>query len=95
MSKTSWRTALTMKLNESEIQTYVDIWMSMKSYLNPKEKETACEKFLDIINENVCDLSETADEWVGYDSTLDRVLREVYIDSDSYEDYDSEDEDKW
>jgi hypothetical protein len=84
-----------MKLNDSELRTYIDIWTSLNPYLNPKEKDAACEKFLDIINENVCDLFETADEWVGYDSTLDRVLREVYIDSENYEDYDSEDEDKW
>ena len=81
-----------MKLNDAEIQTYVDLWMSLKPYINPKEKDTACEKFLDIINENVCDLSDTADEWAGYDSTLDRILREVYIDSEGYADYDSDDD---
>lgn len=84
-----------MKISESEIETFIDVWTSIKPYLNPKDKETACEKFLDVINENVCDLSEVADEFVGYDSTLDKMLRAIYINQDSYTDYDIDEDDSW
>ena len=78
-----------MKMSDSEIAAYIDMWLSMKPYINVKDREIACEKFLAVINENICDLTEVGDEWVGFDSTLDRVIRDVY-----YEDvYDSIDED--
>ena len=78
-----------MKLSDSEIPAYIDMWLSMKPYINVKDREIACEKFLAVINENICDLTEVGDEWFGFDSTLDRVIRDVY-----YEDvYDSIDED--
>ena len=76
-------------MSDEDIATYVDMWLSLKPYINPKDKEIACEKFLAVIDENVCDLTEVCDEWFGNDSTLDRVLRDVY-----YEDeYDNLDED--
>ena len=65
-------------MNDSEIAAYVDMWLSMKPYISAKDKEIACEKFLTVINENICDLNEVCDEWFGYDSTLDRVLRDCY-----------------
>ena len=78
-----------MKMSDSEIAAYIDMWLSMKPYINVKDREIACEKFLSVINENMCDLTEVGDEWCGFDSTLDRVIRDVY-----YEDvYDSIDED--
>ena len=78
-----------MKMSDSEIAAYIDMWLSMKPYINVKDREIACEKFLAVINENICDLTEGGDEWFGFDSTLDRVIRDVY-----YEDvYDSIDED--
>ena len=78
-----------MKMSDSEIAAYIDMWLSMKPYINVKAREIACEKFLAVINENICDLTEVGDEWFGFDSTLDRVIRDVY-----YEDvYDSIDED--
>ena len=76
-------------MSDSEIAAYIDMWLSMKPYINVKDREIACEKFLAVINENICDLTEVGDEWFGFDSTLDRVIRDVY-----YEDvYDSIDED--
>ena len=45
---------------------------------------------------NVCDLAEVCDEWFGHDSTLDRVLRDVYYE-DEYDniDEDSDEYDDW
>ena len=62
-----------MKMSDSEIATYVDMWLSMKPYINAKDRDIACEKFLSVINEGICDLTEVGDEWFGFDSTLDRV----------------------
>jgi hypothetical protein len=49
----------------------------------------ACEKFLAVIDENICELGEVCDEWFGNDSTLDRVLRDVYYE-DAYDDIDED-----
>ena len=84
-----------MKMDDEEIATYVDIWLSLKPYINPKDKELACEKFLAVINENVADLSEVCDEWFGHDSTLDRVIRDSYYENEIYDDYDSDEDDDW
>ena len=76
-------------MSDSEIATYIVMWLSMKPYINAKDRDIACEKFLSVINEGICDLTEVGDEWFGYDSTLDRIIRDNY-----YEDvYDSIDED--
>jgi hypothetical protein len=85
-----------MKMNDSEIAAYIDMWLSMKPYISAKDKEIACEKFLNVINENICDLNEVCDEWFGYDSTLDRVLRDCYYE-DAYDDIDedSDEYDDW
>ena len=44
-------------------------------------------KFLAIIDEQVCDLSEVGDEWFGNDSTLDKIIRDVYYEEEVYDDY--------
>ena len=66
------------------------------SIANAKDKELACEKFLAVINEQICDLSEVGDEWFGFDSTLDRVLRDSYYE-DAFDnlDEDSDEYDDW
>ena len=85
-----------MKMNDSEIAAYVDMWLSMKPYINAKDKDIACEKFLDVINEHICDLTEVGDEWFGFDSTLDRILRDNYYE-DAYDNIDeySDEYDDW
>ena len=85
-----------MKMSDSEIATYVDMWLSMKPYINAKDRDIACEKFLSVINEGICDLTEVGDEWFGFDSTLDRVIRDNYYE-DAYDDIDedSDEYDDW
>jgi len=82
-----------MKMTDSEIEVYADLWMSIKPYLNPKDRDSACEKFLSVINESVCELSEVADEWVGFDGTIDKAIRNNYIDHDRFADYDTDEND--
>lgn len=85
-----------MKMSDSEIATYVDMWLSMKPYINAKDRDIACEKFLSVINEGICDLTEVGDEWFGFDSTLDRILRDNYYE-DAYDNLeeDSDEYDDW
>jgi hypothetical protein len=85
-----------MKMSDSEIATYVDMWLSMKPYINAKDRDIACEKFLSVINEGICDLTEVGDEWFGFDSTLDRVIRDNYYE-DAYDNLeeDSDEYDDW
>ena len=85
-----------MKMSDSEIAAYIDMWLSMKPYINVKDREIACEKFLSVINENICDLTEVGDEWFGFDSTLDRVIRDNYYE-DAYDNLeeDSDEYDDW
>ena len=83
-------------MDDEEIAAYIDMWLSLKPYINAKDKDLACEKFLAVINENIADLSEVCDEWFGHDSTLDRVLRDVHYE-DAYDDIDedSDEYDDW
>lgn len=85
-----------MKMSDSEIATYIDMWLSMKPYINAKDRDIACEKFLSVINEGICDLTEVGDEWFGFDSTLDRVIRDNYYE-DAYDNLeeDSDEYDDW
>jgi hypothetical protein len=61
--------------------------------LNPKDRDSACQKFLSVINESVCELVEVADEWVGFDGTIDKAIRNNYIDHDKFADYDTDEND--
>ena len=85
-----------MKMSDSEIATYIDMGLSMKPYINAKDRDIACEKFLSVINEGICDLTEVGDEWFGFDSTLDRVIRDNYYE-DAYDNLeeDSDEYDDW
>ena len=85
-----------MKMDDTEIAAYIDIWLAINPNINTKDREIACEKFLSVINENICDLTEVGDEWFGFDSTLDRVIRDVYYE-DVYDnlDEDSDEYDDW
>ena len=83
-------------MSDTEIAAYIDMWLAIKTYITVKDRDIACEKFLGVINEQICDLSEVGDEWFGFDSTLDRVLRDSYYE-DAFDnlDEDSDEYDDW
>jgi hypothetical protein len=78
-------------MSSTELETFINLWLSVKPYLNPKEKIEACEKFLNVVNEHICELNEVYDEWVGFDSTIDKVIRDNYVDYQDTEDYNEDD----
>ena len=82
-------------MSSHEIETYVDLWLSVKPFVNPKDKQEACEKFLSVINDTVCELEEVYDEWVGFDNTLDKAIRDNYISSDDADEYNTDEEADW
>lgn len=78
-----------MKMNDEEIADRIDLWLSVKEsiaqHVSAKVLYSTCENFLNSINENVCDLSEVGDEWLGFDDHIDKVIKSVYY-SDADED---------
>ena len=67
-------------LTSDDIEAYADIWMAMKPYINARDREEACEKFMSIIDESVSDVHEDHDNWLGLDDTIDKVIRNNYLD---------------
>jgi hypothetical protein len=80
-----------MKLSEEVIEQYMNLWMSLKPYISTKEKYEACQKFLKTLNE-IIDIDECADELVGYDGLVDKVLRNDYIEYTNVDDDYNEDD---
>ena len=82
-----------MKLSEDEIEQYMNLWMALKPYITAKDKYDACQKFVMTLEEFI-DIEEVADELVGYDGTVDKVLRDHYIEHTDFDEYD-ENDDVW
>lgn len=80
-----------MKLSEDEIEQIVNLWMAVKPYIPSKDKYDACHKFLMTLEDNM-DIEEVADELVGFDSTIDKVIRDNYIEHVDFEEYNEDDE---
>lgn len=79
-----------MKLNENEIEQYMNLWMALKPYIPTKDRYDACQKFLMTLEESI-DVEDCADELVGYDGTVDKILRDNYIEHTNLDEYDEDD----
>jgi hypothetical protein len=82
-----------MKLSEQEIEQFMNLWMALKPYITAKDKYDACQKFIMTLEESI-DIEECADELVGFDGTVDKVLRDHYIEHTDFDEYD-ENDDVW
>jgi len=80
-----------MKLSESEIEQFVNLWMAIKPYITAKDKYDACQKFIMTLEETV-DIEDITDELVGYDGTIDKVIRDNYIEHVDFDEYNEDDE---
>jgi len=80
-----------MRLSEDEIETYMDLWMAMKPYISAKDRYDACQKFLMTLGERV-DIEDAADEFVGFDGTIDKIIRDNYIEHVDFDEYNEDDE---
>ena len=75
-------------MNENQI---ADIWMLFKEYTDKKSLDVLTERYIDLLADHgVSD--KTLEAAIGFDEDLDEAI-EYYLDQDSEENY--EDEDNW
>lgn len=87
-------------LHDEEVSLIVDVWTSVKSYIDKKERYDAANTLLRTL-ENHYDMDSVSEQLLGNDSILDAVIKDLYAmdavdeeDDDYSEDnYDSDYED--
>lgn len=82
-----------MKLSEDEIEQFVNLWMAVKPYITAKDKYDACQKFLMTLEDSI-DIQEVSDELVGFDGTIDKVIRDKYTEYVDLDEF-NEDDEEW
>jgi len=82
-----------MKMSEDEIEQFVNLWMAVKPYITAKDKYDACQKFLMTLEDSI-DIQEVSDELVGFDGTIDKVIRDKYTEYVDLDEY-NEDDEEW
>jgi hypothetical protein len=83
-------------LHEDEVNLIADVWASVKSYIEKKERYDAASALLRSL-ENHYDMETVSEELLGTDNVLDTVIKDLYQvveadDEDGYEEdnYDSD-----
>lgn len=75
-------------LHDDEVNLIVDVWASIKTYVDKKEHYDAASAMLRSL-ENFYDMDSVSEELLGNDSVLDSVIRDIYVmeeeDEDDYE----------
>ena len=84
-------------LHDDEVNLIVDVWTSIKGYVDKKERYDAASSLLRSL-ENHYDMDSVAEELLGNDVVLDTVIKDIYAmeefdDDDNYEEdnYDYDD----
>ena len=72
-------------LHEDEVNLIVDVWTSVKTYIDKKERQDAASAFLRSL-ENHYDMDSVSEELLGNDNVLDTVIADIYGTSDFDED---------
>lgn len=87
-------------LHEDEVNLIVDVWTSVKTYIDKKERYDAASALLRSL-ENHYDMDSVSEELLGNDNVLDTVIADLYStagldDDDSFEEdnYDSDYDDE-
>jgi len=81
-----------MKMSEDEIEQFMNLWMAIKPYVPAKDRYEACQKFLMTLEDSI-DIESVSDELVGFDGTIDKIIRDKYteyVDLDEYNEDDFE-----
>jgi hypothetical protein len=81
-------------LYDEEVNLIVDIWASVKSYIDKKERFDAASALLRSL-ENHYDMDSVSEELLGNDSVLDSVIKELYTADDVIEEDDDYSEDNY
>jgi hypothetical protein len=82
-----------MKMSEDEIEQFVNLWMAVKPYITAKDRYDACQKFLMTLEDSI-DIEEVSDELVGFDGTIDKVIRDKYTEYVDLDEF-NEDDEEW
>lgn len=80
-------------MSEDEIEQFVNLWMAVKPYITAKDKYDACQKFLMTLEDSI-DIQEITDELVGFDGTIDKVIRDNYTEHVDLDEF-NEDDEEW
>jgi hypothetical protein len=64
-------------LHEDEVNLIVDVWTSVKSYIDKKERYDAASTLLRSL-ENHYDMDSVSEELLGNDNVLDTVIADLY-----------------
>ena len=80
-------------LHDDEVNLIGDVWSSIKSYIDKKERYDAASAFLRSLEDHY-DMDSISEELVGTDPVLDAVIKDLYAVEDPDED-DSYDEDNY
>ena len=81
-------------LHDDEVNLIVDIWTSVKTYIDKKERYDAASALLRSL-ENHYDMDGVSEELLGNDTLLDTVIRDIYGIDDTVEDDDDYSEDNY
>jgi hypothetical protein len=73
-------------MNENQI---ADIWLLFKEYADKKALESLAERYVDLLADHGIS-DKTLKDAIGYDESLDEAI-EYYLDQDSEESLDEED----
>jgi hypothetical protein len=81
-------------LHDEEVNLIVDVWTSVKSYIDRKERFDAATALLRSL-ENHYDMDTVSEELLGNDAVLDNVIKELYSADDIVEEDDDYSEDNY
>jgi hypothetical protein len=72
-------------LHDDEVNLIADVWASVKSYIDKKERYDAASALLRSL-ENHYDMDSVSEELLGTDAVLDTVIKDLYTVEDFEED---------
>ena len=81
-------------LYDEQVNLIVDVWATVKTYIDKKERYDAASAFLRSL-ENHYEMESVAEELLGNDATLDAVIKDLYTADDIVDDEDNYEEDNY
>ena len=81
-------------LHDDEVNLIVDVWTSLKTYIDKKERYDAASAFLRSL-ENYYDMDGISEELSGNDATLDAVIKDLYALEEEFDEDDGYEEDNY
>ena len=81
-------------LYDEQVNLIVDVWATVKTYIDKKERYDAGCALLRSL-ENHYEMDSVAEELLGNDATLDTVIKDLYTADDIVDDDDDYEEDNY